>query len=41
MEDEFRKVTPEAIQKAAQEWLRPTNRTILTVAAGQQPAQGK
>ncbi|MGE0452064.1 MAG: M16 family metallopeptidase [Vicinamibacteria bacterium] len=42
IEDEFRKLTPEAIQKAAQEWLRPTNRTILTVAAGQPPAaQGK
>jgi predicted Zn-dependent peptidase len=34
IEDEFRKITPEAIQKAAQEWLRPTNRTILTVEAG-------
>jgi len=42
IEDEFRKLTPEAIRKAAQEWLRPTNRTILTVAAGEPPAaQGK
>jgi predicted Zn-dependent peptidase len=32
LEDEFRKVTPAMIQKAAQEYLRPTNRTILTIA---------
>jgi zinc protease len=31
LEDEFRKVTPELIQKTAKEYLRPTNRTILTV----------
>lgn len=31
LEGEFRKVTPELIQKTAQEWLRPTNRTVLTV----------
>jgi predicted Zn-dependent peptidase len=31
LEDEFRKVTPELIQKTAREYLRPTNRTILTV----------
>jgi len=31
LEDEFRKVTPAAIQKAAREYLRPTNRTILTI----------
>ena len=31
LEDEFRKVTPALIQKAAQEYLRPTNRTILTI----------
>ena len=31
LEDEFRKVTPEMIQKAAREYLRPTNRTILTI----------
>jgi zinc protease len=31
LEDEFRKVTPAMIQKAAQEYLRPTNRTILTI----------
>jgi predicted Zn-dependent peptidase len=31
LEEEFRKVTPAMIQKAAREYLRPTNRTILTV----------
>ena len=31
VEDEFRKVTPELIQKTAREYLRPTNRTILTI----------
>ena len=31
LEDEFRKVTPQLIQKAAREYLRPTNRTILTI----------
>ena len=31
IEAEFAKVTPELIQKTAQEYLRPTNRTVLTV----------
>jgi zinc protease len=31
LEDEFRKVTPELILKTAKEFLRPTNRTILTI----------
>ncbi|HEX6881165.1 MAG TPA: pitrilysin family protein [Terriglobales bacterium] len=31
LEDQFRKVTPALIQKTAQEYLRPTNRTVLTV----------
>ena len=31
LEDEFRKVTPELIQKTAREFLRQTNRTILTI----------
>jgi predicted Zn-dependent peptidase len=31
IEDEFRKVTPELIQKTAREYLRPTNRTVLTI----------
>jgi len=33
LEDEFRKVTPALIQKTAREYLRRTNRTILTVTA--------
>ena len=31
IEEEFRKVTPELIQKTAHEYLRTTNRTILTI----------
>jgi zinc protease len=31
LEDEFRKVTPELIQKTAKEYLRTSNRTILTI----------
>ena len=31
IEAEFRKVTPELIQKTAKEYLRPTNRTILII----------
>jgi len=31
LEGELMKVTPELIQKTAQEYLRPTNRTILVV----------
>jgi zinc protease len=31
LEAEFGKVTPELIQKTAREWLRSTNRTILTI----------
>ena len=31
LEDEFRKVTPELIQKTAREYLRPGNRTVLTI----------
>jgi zinc protease len=31
IEAQFRKVTPALIQKTAQEYLRPTNRTILTI----------
>ena len=31
LEDEFRKVTPDLIQKTAREYLRTTNRTILTI----------
>jgi predicted Zn-dependent peptidase len=32
--DGFQKVTPELLQKTAQEWLRKTNRTILVVNPG-------
>jgi predicted Zn-dependent peptidase len=31
IEDELAKVTPDLIQRTAQEYLRPTNRTILTI----------
>jgi predicted Zn-dependent peptidase len=34
LEGELMQVTPELIQKTAQEYLRPTNRTILTIKAG-------
>jgi predicted Zn-dependent peptidase len=41
LEDSLRKVTPELVLKTAQEYLRPTNRTVLVVEAGaaaKQPA---
>jgi predicted Zn-dependent peptidase len=31
IESELAKVTPELIQRTAQEYLRPTNRTVLTI----------
>ena len=31
LEAQFRKITPEIIQKTAQQYLRPTNRTVLVV----------
>jgi predicted Zn-dependent peptidase len=31
IENEFRKITPDIIKKTVQEYLRPTNRTILIV----------
>jgi predicted Zn-dependent peptidase len=31
LEDEFAKVTPALIQKTAEQYLRRTNRTVLTV----------
>ncbi|MEA2462970.1 MAG: hypothetical protein QOJ98_717, partial [Acidobacteriota bacterium] len=31
IEEQFAKVTPELIQRTAQEYLRPTNRTVLVV----------
>jgi len=41
LEDEFRKVTPELIQKTAREYLRPTNRTILTITPKPAAASGQ
>ena len=35
---EFRKVTPEILQKTAQEYLRPTNRTVVLLEPGQAAA---
>ena len=35
VEAEFRKITPALIQKTAQDYLRPTNRTVLVVEPGQ------
>jgi len=37
---EFRKVTPEILQKTAQEYLRPTNRTVVLLEPGQAAAAG-
>jgi predicted Zn-dependent peptidase len=34
LEAEFAKVTPEMVQRTAQEYLRPTNRTVLTIEPG-------
>ncbi|HWC17629.1 MAG TPA: hypothetical protein VG498_11485, partial [Terriglobales bacterium] len=34
VEDQFRKVTPALLQKTAQEYLRPTNRTVLAIEPG-------
>lgn len=39
LEANFKKVTPELIVKTANEYLRPTNRTILTVTPGEDPAK--
>lgn len=37
LESEFRKVTPELIQKTAREYLRKTNRTVLEIEPGAKP----
>ena len=34
LDEDFQKVTPEIIQQAAKEYLRPTNRTVLTIHPG-------
>ena len=45
IEAEFQKVTPALVQKTAQEYLRPSNRTILVIepkaAAKAEPRSGK
>ena len=38
LEDEFRKVTPDLIMKTAKEYLRTTNRTVLTVTPKSAPS---
>jgi zinc protease len=40
IEDGFAKVTPALIQKTAQEYLRPTNRSVYIVEPGAAPAKG-
>jgi zinc protease len=40
LEEEFRKITPEIVQKTAREYLRPTNRTILQVEPGAEARPG-
>ena len=40
IEEEFKKVTPALMQKTAQEYLRPGNRTILVIDP-KAPADGK
>ena len=37
LEKNFKQVTPEIITKTVKEYLRPTNRTILTVTPGEAP----
>jgi zinc protease len=41
LEAEFRKVTPALLQKTAQDYLRPTNRTVLIVEPGQAAPAGQ
>jgi predicted Zn-dependent peptidase len=36
LEDQFRKVTPEVVQRTAREYLRKSNRTVLIAAPGQE-----
>jgi zinc protease len=40
LESEFRKVTPELIQKTARDYLRKTNRTVLEIEPGAKSAAG-
>jgi predicted Zn-dependent peptidase len=41
IEAEFAKVTPELVLRTAQEYLRPENRTVLSVEAGKQEGAGR
>jgi zinc protease len=41
LETEFRKVTPEIIQRTAREYLRPTNRTVLAIVPAPAPAKAE
>jgi len=41
IEAEFAKVTPDLVLRTAQEYLRPENRTVLSVAAGRQEGAGR
>ena len=41
LETEFRKVTPEIMQRTAREYLRPTNRTVLTIVPAPAPAKAE
>lgn len=38
IEDALRRVTPETVMRTAREYLRPTNRTVLTIEPGRAPA---
>ena len=40
LEDGFEKVTPALLQKTAEEYLRPGNRTVYVVTPGKTAAQG-
>jgi predicted Zn-dependent peptidase len=41
IEAEFRKLTPEVVQRTAREYLRPTNRTVLTIVPAAAPAKAE
>jgi predicted Zn-dependent peptidase len=41
VEAEIRKVTPDVIQKTAQEYLRPTNQTVVALTVGTGSSEGK
>ena len=41
LEDGFEKVTPALVQKTAEEYLRPGNRTVYVITPGKTGAQGE